>query len=165
MSRVLLSGAMLLVLAGSAFAQAAKNDNVSRVEQFYAEVVNQGNFDELNDYLTEDFVEHEVFPGLEPNREGVRKFFSMMRGAFPDLNFEIEFTLSDGDFVVAYITMSGTQKGEFMGMAPSGKKFSAKTVDIIRMVDGKAAEHWGVSDAMAMMEQLGAMPPQSKGGK
>ncbi len=85
----------------------------------------------------------------------------MMRTAFPDLKFEVDFMLSDGDMVAVYLTMSGTQKGEFMGMPASGKEFNSKTVDILRIVDGKAVEHWGVMDGMTMMHQLGVTPPES----
>ena len=110
----------------------------------------------IDKFLSPHFVEHDTFPGLEPNREGVKQFFKMFRQAFPDLNFKVEFTIAKGDKVVSYITTSGTQKGEFMGMSATGKKINVKTIDIIRFKNGVAVEHWGVTDGMAMMEQLGA---------
>ena len=159
MTRKVLVGIVLLGVVGSAFADSPKTDNVALCKKFYSEVVNKGNLDLIDDLFAEDFVEHEAFPGLEPSRDGVRQFFAMMRAAFPDLKFDVEFMMSDGDKVMAYVTMSGTQKGEFMGMPATGKKFMTKTIDIIRFSDGKAVEHWGVTDAMTMMEQLGLKPP------
>ena len=158
MIRKVLVGLVMVGLVGSAVAETSKTDNVAMCKKFYDEVANKGNFDMIDKLVAEDFTEHEQFPGLTPGREGVKQFFTTMRSAFPDLTFDVEFMVSEGDLVTAYITMSGTQKGEFMGIPPSGKKFKTKTIDIIRIVDGKAVEHWGVTDMMTMMEQLGAIP-------
>jgi predicted ester cyclase len=54
--------------------------------------------------------------------------------------------------------MKGTQRGEFMGIAATGKTISVSTIDIVRFIDGKAVEHWGVTDGLTMMDQLGAHP-------
>ena len=164
MVRKVLAGLLVLGLAGAAAAEASK-DNEALCKKFYDEVANKGNVDMIDELVAEDFVEHEVFPGLEPGREGVKQFFTMMRTAFPDLKFKVEFMMSDGDKVATYVTMSGTQKGEFMGTPASGKKFTTKMVDIVRIVDGKAVEHWGVTDGLMMMQQLGAMPGDSPAEK
>jgi predicted ester cyclase len=62
--------------------------------------------------------------------------------------------------VVIRQTWSGTQKGEFMGIPPTGKSVSIGVIDIIRMADGKVMEHWGQMDSMGMMQQLGAIPAE-----
>jgi steroid delta-isomerase-like uncharacterized protein len=159
------AGLALLLLAGSAYAESTEESNIAKCKQFYAEVVNEGNFALIDDLVAEAFVEHEAFPGLKAGREGLRQFFMMMRTAFPDLKFETEFFVADGDKVVAYIVMSGTHKGEFMGIPASGKKFETRTIDIVRIVDGKAVEHWGVTDTMTMMEQLRAHHDESGAAK
>jgi predicted ester cyclase len=82
----------------------------------------------------------------------------MMRGAFPDLRMNVQDMLVEGDKVAVRVLMSGTHQGEFLGMSGTGRRFSATSIDIVRVVDGKAAEHWGVTDTMAMMQQLGALP-------
>jgi predicted ester cyclase len=43
----------------------------------------------------------------------------------------------------------------FMGAPASGKTVTFRSVDIIRIRDGKAVEHWGVNDNLALMTQLG----------
>jgi predicted ester cyclase len=63
-----------------------------------------------------------------------------------------------------YMTWTGTQKGEFMGIPPTGKSISINVIDIIRIADGQAVEHWGVMDQMAMMQQLGVIPTPSQAG-
>jgi len=148
---------LISLVAGTAYADKSGDANIASCKRFYAEVANKGNVALVDEFASEDFIEHEEFPGLEPTRDGVKQFFTMMRAAFPDLHFDVEFFMADGDKVAAYLTINGTHKGEFMGMAPTGNKISVRTVDIIRMKDGKAVEHWGVSDTMAMMEQLGVM--------
>lgn len=140
--------------------------NLAVTERFYDEMINEGKLDLIDTLLSPDFVEHEASPGFEPNREGVKQFFRMFRQAFPDLKFEVEFTVAKGDKVVSYITISGTQKGEFMGTAASGNQINVKTIDIIRFKNGVAVEHWGVTDTMTIMEQIGAMPgPEEQGIK
>src|SRR3712207_3044022 len=105
--------------------------------------------------VADDFVDHEEFPGISGDRSGVRQFFAMMRSAFPDFHIDVEEMLVEGDKVAVRMQMSGTHEGTFLGMPPSGRRFSAAGVDVVRVVDGKAAEHWGVTDTLAMMQQLG----------
>ena len=55
--------------------------------------------------------------------------------------------------------MTGTHRGPFMGMPATGKRVEVTLIDIIRFGDeGRAREHWGVVDQLAMMQQLGAIP-------
>lgn len=121
------------------------------------DAINAGDDGAMLGAMAEGFVEHEELPGIPPTREGVIQWFGIMRAAFPDLRFEVEELLPSGDKVVARARVTGTHQGEFMGMPPTGRTFSANVIDIIRFDDdGLASEHWGVFDAMAMMEQLGA---------
>lgn len=142
----------------SANASVKEDANMAQMKRFYSEVINQGNIDLFDELTTASFVENEESPGFAPNREGVKKWFRMLRTAFPDLKFEVGFMIAKDDKVVSYVTMTGTQKGPFMDMPASGNKIRVSTVDIVRFVDGKAVEHWGVTDTGAMMQQLGAMP-------
>jgi steroid delta-isomerase-like uncharacterized protein len=137
------------------------NDNKALMRRVYDEVINGGNVVLIDELVAANFVEHEEFPGLAGGREGMKQFFVMMRTAFPDLRMAVDDLIAEGDKVVARTTMSGTHKGEFMGMDPSGKQFRVSAIDVIRFADGKAIEHWGLTDAAAMMEQLGAIPAAS----
>lgn len=132
--------------------------NKALVRQFIEEVFNQGNISRINELLAPDFVEHEELPGLPPDRESVTLMLTMLRNAFPDFKATIGDVIAEGDKVVVRMTWTGTQQGEFMGLPPSGKPMSMGVIDIFRMEKGKVMEHWGLSDTMAMMEQLGAMP-------
>ena len=86
----------------------------------------------------------------------------MTIAAFPDLRFEAEDVLVDGDKVVARTRFTGTHQGDFVGVPASGKHVDVALIDIIRFGDdGLAHEHWGVMDELALMQQLGANPRRS----
>jgi len=123
------------------------------------DLISAGDIDGFGELVAEDFVEHEETPGLEPTKEGVKQFFHMYKTAFPDLRMEAQDILVSGDKVVARARATGTHQGEFFGMPATGKSFDVQLIDIIRFGDdGLAREHWGVFDALAMMQQLGVIP-------
>ena len=123
------------------------------------ELLNAGDVDGFGDLLSDDFVEHEETPGLAPTKDGVKAFFRMYLAAFPDLRMDPVDVLPSGDKVVARVKATGTNTGEFMGMPATGKNVDVQLIDIMRFGDdGLVHEHWGVFDAMAMMQQLGVVP-------
>ena len=133
-------------------------DHAATMRRMY-DLLNTGDVDGFGELLADDFVEHEETPGLAPTREGVKEFFRMYVGAFPDLRIDAEDVLASGDKVVARSRATGTHQGEFMGMPATGKRVDVQLIDIIRFGDdGLAREHWGVFDALAMMQQLGVVP-------
>jgi steroid delta-isomerase-like uncharacterized protein len=123
------------------------------------ELISAGDIDGLDEHVADDFVEHEETPGFEPSKEGVKQMFRMYRAAFPDLRMEAEDILVDRDKVVARVRATGTHQGEFAGMPATGKSVDIQLIDIIRFgEDGLAHEHWGVSDTLGLMQQIGAIP-------
>jgi steroid delta-isomerase-like uncharacterized protein len=134
-------------------------DNKALTRRFYTEIVNQGNLDLIDEMVAEDFVEHEAFPGLPTSGpEAPKAALGMFLAAFPDLQFTPHEMIAEEDKVVTRFTMSGTHKGEFMGIPPTNKSIEVQSIDIIEIHDGKATEHWGITDQGAMMEQLGIAP-------
>ena len=133
-------------------------DHAETMRGLYA-ALNAGDMNGFGAMLADDFLEHEETPGIPPTKDGVLEFFEMYRAAFPDLRMDPEDVLASGDKVVARVRATGTNTGEFMGMPPSGKNVDVELIDIIRFGDdGLAHEHWGVFDALAMMQQLGVIP-------
>ena len=126
-------------------------DNKALARRFYNEVINGGNLDLIDELVSEDFVEHEVFPGLPtPGPEAPKAALVMLMAAFPDLQMAADDMIAEGDKVVVRITMSGTHKGEFMGIPPTNKGFKVQVIDIIEVRDGKATAHWGQTDQAAI---------------
>ena len=111
----------------------------------------------MESLIADDFVDNDAMPGMAPGRQGMIDMMGMFVGAFPDLNVVVEHWVAEGDLVVGVMTTKGTQNGEFMGMPASGKKFSVREMHMVRVANGKMAEHWGLSNEMSMMQQLGFM--------
>ena len=133
-------------------------DHEATMRRVY-ELISAGDIDGFGEHVADDFVEHEETPGFEPSKEGVAQMFRMYRAAFPDLRMEAEDVLVSGDKAVARVRATGTHQGEFMGMPATGKRVDVQVIDIIRFGDdGLAHEHWGLMDALGMMQQLGAIP-------
>jgi steroid delta-isomerase-like uncharacterized protein len=133
-------------------------DHAATMTRMY-DLLSAGDIDGFGDLVADDFIEHEEMPGLERSKEGVKALFRMYRAGFPDLRMEVEDILVSSDKVVARVRGTGTHEGEFMGMPATGKSVDVQLIDIIRFgEDGLAHEHWGVFDALKMMQQLGAIP-------
>lgn len=121
--------------------------------------INTGDIDGFGAMLADDFVDHEDTPGFAPTKQGVLEFFRAYRSAFPDLRMEAEDVLASGDKTVARVRATGTHRGELMGIPATGKHVDVQLIDIMRFDDaGLVREHWGVFDAMSMMQQLGVVP-------
>ncbi len=78
--------------------------------------------------------------------------------AFPDMRFDLDDLIIEGDKFMARSTMTGTHKGKFMGIPATGKKVIFWWITIRRVADGKCVEGWDLFDSLTMMQQLGAIP-------
>ena len=86
-----------------------------------------------------------------------KQFFKVFTAAFPDVRAEIDFTLSEGDKVMAFMRCTGTHKGDELGLKATHKGVDFNGVAVIRVKDGKAVEAWNVFDFVTMYQQLGVM--------
>jgi steroid delta-isomerase-like uncharacterized protein len=123
------------------------------------DLINAGDVDGFGALIADDFVEHEDSSGFPPTKDGVLEFFRMLRTAFPDLRMQVEDVIASGDKAVARVAATGTHQGEFVGIPPTGRSVAVQVIDIMRFDDaGLVCEHWGLTDTMAMMQQLGVVP-------
>lgn len=133
-------------------------DHAATIRRAY-DLINAGDIEGLGRLLAEDFVEREALPGFPTTKAGVIEYFRMLISAFPDLRMTAEDVIVGGDKAVARVLVTGTHKGAFSGIPATGKRVEMKLIDIIRFGDdGLAHEHWGVSDELSMMQQLGVIP-------
>jgi predicted ester cyclase len=134
-------------------------ENKALTRRFYDESINTGNLDLIDEFVSQDFVEHEAFPGLPTTGpEAPKAALGMFLAAFPDLHMTADDVLAEGDKVVVRGTMTGTHHGELMGIPPTHKSFEIQFIDILEIQGGKATAHWGITDQAAMMQQLGLAP-------
>lgn len=134
-------------------------ENADLIKRFYEEAMGGGNLDLIDELASDDIVDHEEgLPGQPGGKEGVKFFVGKMRQAFPDIKVTVDVTLDQGGLAAGRAIMRGTHQGEFMGVPASNKSVEVESIDIIRVEDGKVAEHWGVTDTMSLMQQIGAIP-------
>jgi len=126
------------------------------------EVQGRGNFALFEQLFADNFLDHTPQAGRTPDKDGARQLYKILRTAFPDFHADIHWQLADGDRVTTYKTYHGTHRGEFLGVAPTGRKVQFETVDVMRVQDGKISEHWGVANLFSLMRQLqpGPLTPE-----
>lgn len=91
-----------------------------------------------------------------------KKFFEMMTKAFPDTKAEVKNVWAFGDYVIVEEVMTGTHKGDFMGIKATKKAVNVHGLDIVQVKDGKAVHGWSYMNAGEMAMQLGLVPDPAK---
>jgi predicted ester cyclase len=128
------------------------------------ETYNKGTMiDEIEKWYTADIVNH-FADGTEA--KGLTQFKQMMaanNAAFPDLRVTLDDIVIDGNKEAHRYTWSGTFKGKYGNMAPTGKKITvAENVCFQRWEGGKIAEIWWISNDPSMLRQMGVIPAPAK---
>lgn len=124
-------------------------------QEKFGEAITSGKLELIRDVVADDVVDHDPAPSQGPGPQGYIDFFSTVRNAFPDFDVEVEQMVTDEDHVSFAYTASGTHKGEFLGVAPTGKKISWRGMQIGRFENGKLKERWGSSDELGILKQCG----------
>jgi predicted ester cyclase len=108
--------------------------------------------------FTADWVN--IDPSLPPLRglDGARQLTTLFSSAFPDMAVTVNDLIAEGDTVAAYLSLSGTHRGELLGIPPTGKTVNVTATGMFRVVNGKVAENRVNFDALGMMQQLGVVP-------
>lgn len=133
------------------------------VQRFYGQVMGEGDLATLDELATDDYQEHDPFPGQGEGLSGLKNRTTMIReGLAP--HFAVEDVIHEGDKLVVRWTNSGTHVGNFAGIPPTNKAFSIAGIDIFGLRDGKLAEHWHVVDQLSLLQQLGIIPAPEGAG-
>jgi steroid delta-isomerase-like uncharacterized protein len=140
-------------------ATSAIEQNKDLIRKAVEEIWNKGNFDMLEEMVSDDFVIH--FPREELRGiENIKEFYTELRKAFPDIRFTIVEQVADEDKVVTHWSAAGTHKGEFKGIPATGNKVTFTAMDIDKISNGKFVECWTHMDELGLMQQLGVIPKQ-----
>lgn len=131
-----------------------ENKNIIRR---YQNIYNSNNLDALDEVVSKDLLTPKIMPGIPTGIEGAKAAHRIMLAGFPDYQTVIDDLFAEGDKVAVRITMSGTHKGSFMGIPPTGKHVSFTGMYIARIADGKIVEHWGEEDGVSLLQQLGVL--------
>jgi steroid delta-isomerase-like uncharacterized protein len=136
-----------------------QNKTIAR--RAFEEIWNRGNLDASDQLYTADQLSHGLGIDVAAGIEGLRQFVSIYRTAYPDTNFTINVQIAEGDMVATRWTAIGTHLGDFMGIAPTGKRVTVTGMTINRIENGKIAETWNNFDALGQLQQLGVIPGQA----
>ena len=139
------------------------NDNKDIVlRQWYQELWDKWNVDTADELFTEDYVLHLSGVPIPLNREAAKQVVAMFSTAFPDLKHTVDEMIAEGNTVAARWTVRGTHRGDFQGIAPTGKAISLSGSTVHHMSERKMSESWLTLDNLELLQQLGAIPQTSQ---
>lgn len=128
------------------------------------EAINSRDLSVLEEFISDDCVNHGFPEDMKTGAAGQRKFISMMLTAFPDLKIEIEGETEIAERKMAFhrVMISGTNKGSLMDMPPTGKIARWSASHLAKVNGGKIVEFWLDADRLGMMRELGVLPSPGK---
>lgn len=122
----------------------ATEANKAIVRRLVAEVFNGGRLEVIDELYA---------PALAP---AAKRWINPFRASFPDVHMELVELIAEGDEVVGRFTCSATHLGEWLGQAPTGRRFErVKEVWILRFRDGRIIHVWSLEDTLDRLRQLG----------
>jgi len=127
----------------------------------FHDAANTGDIESLANAIDElvapDAVVRTPLPIDVTGAEALKHIWAMLFSVYPDIHVTVEDLIAEGDKVVARNTVTGTHRGEFMGVAATGKSVTYNEIFIFRFADGRVVETWGVVDVLAQMKQIGVV--------
>ena len=132
-------------------------DNKLLVRKYIEEVINTGNIDQIERYISVDYTE--VFEGKRYplGINGAKEHILGVRKTYPDLTLTVDHQIAEGEYVATSITAKGTHAGAWLGITPTGKVVTYTGVNIDRVVDGRIAEHGGAANLLGPLLEIGAV--------
>ncbi len=138
-------------------------DNLEKARRIFQEVWNEKRVEKIDELVAANYVHHDVKSPDQKGIEAYKQFVGLYLNAFPDVRFNIEDEISEGDTVVTRWTVTGTHNGDLPGVPRTGRPISVTGITIARLSDGKFVESWNNWDALGMMQQLGVVSAEAKG--
>ena len=125
------------------------------------EVVANGDYDGMNNYIAEDYVRHcQATPELIiESLDAFKEFIRMDRMSIPDQKLIVKMLVAEGDLVAFWATYTGTQTGQMGPFPPTGKSAELDFSGVHRLENGKVVETWVTWDNITILSQLGHFPP------
>jgi steroid delta-isomerase-like uncharacterized protein len=111
----------------------------------------------IDEVVAPDLLFHAPLPMGETGAQALKRVWTVLLRAFPDLRVSVEDVIAEGDKVVARNTVTGTHRGEYRGLPPTGASVRYDEIFVLRFTDGRIAEIWGVVDVLSQLRQLGVV--------
>jgi steroid delta-isomerase-like uncharacterized protein len=161
-SKIVVFGLLLGLVSGCKPSEKSQTEISKAVVNQFAEILNTGNLDRMDELFTPDFVRHSQAGGDIQNLEEYKQYQQKLKATFPDQYNTINIIIAEGNYVAGYNTLNATQNGAEGPYPPAGKKMKSEYIWIFRMEDGKIAEIWVEWDNLAVLTQLGHFPPSGE---
>ncbi|AUG76719.1 ester cyclase [Kitasatospora sp. MMS16-BH015] len=129
--------------------------NKKTVSAFIDALFTEGDLSAVDDYLAEEFVNHDPPLGASADREGMRAAAAMFRAACPDWHSDQHLLIGEDDLVVEHFTASGVHRGTLLGVPATGRTLELAGINIFRVRDGRITERWGRLDELGLLRGLG----------
>ena len=134
-------------------------ENKALVRKVY-DAINANDPDALDGLMAADMDSNTRFAHPDGGLDGFKESFKTALASFPDYSITIDDQIAEGDKVVTRYTASGTQEGDFMGVAPTGERIELVGIDIDQIEDGKIVAHWSEASLDDIMVKLGVAIPR-----
>jgi steroid delta-isomerase-like uncharacterized protein len=129
------------------------------VRRLYEEVWNKRRVELVDELLSLSHAIHDNhLPDSGVGPEAYKRNIARYVTGFPDLRFTIEDMVAENNKVTVCWTISGTHKGEYRGISPTGKKVSIEGITINHIADGKIMDSYVSADYLGLLQQLGVAP-------
>ena len=136
----------------------SEQDN-ARIARDNMEAWNSHDPNRLAKGVDQNFIgESDTLPSPINGPQGLAQFMGVYVTAFPDLRFEIEQQLAEGDFVVTRWVATGTHRGDLMGIPPTGRQAVTHGCTVSQFKNGKDLHDWIYWDSGNLLRQLGVLP-------
>jgi steroid delta-isomerase-like uncharacterized protein len=136
-------------------------ENRALFERYFDQVANKDNLDLADEIFATDYQHHDpANPDPRPmiGSQAVKDHLTSLKSAFPDLIFDIDDIVAQGDSIVVRWTARGTNTGDYFGMPATGKPIEITGMNTWVTRDGQAIEGWVNRDDMGLLQQLGVVP-------
>jgi predicted ester cyclase len=131
--------------------------NKALLRRIFEQGVNARDYNVFDELIAPNYVNYNL-PAPAPGPAGFKQVIGMFIAAFPDFHVTIEDMFADGDKVVTRGYGTGTHRGDFQGIPPTGKEVRINYIDIWRLENGKFVENWVQLDQVGLLQQLGVVP-------
>ena len=139
--------------------------NKALIRHWCDEGFNKNNMAIADEVYAANVFYHEPSAGEVIGLEPLKQFVVSWRTAFPDSLLRIDEQVGENDRIATRWTFTGTHKGDFRGLAPTGRPINFTAMYFYRFDGGKVVEIHAMVNLLRLLQQLGAVPPlkQSKG--
>jgi predicted ester cyclase len=134
------------------------------IERFFTEAWNGRDFAVLDQIVDKNCVTHQLrsapesIASVSRGPAALRQHIEAWVTAFPDIHVTIDHSCVCGTEVVSWVTMQGTHRAPWQGIAPTGREVTIRTVAQHRVEDGRIVEDWVIVETLGLFQQLGLIP-------